>query len=66
MTRDLFDLRGATCLVTGASSGIGSVIAEGLAESGAKVVLAARRTDKLDRFARFAKEAWIRGQIDKM
>ncbi len=52
MNRDLFDLNGAACLVTGASSGIGSVIAEGLAEAGAKVVLAARRTDKLNRLAR--------------
>src|SRR5208282_3662473 len=35
------------CLITGASSGLGVIMAEGLAEVGARVVLAARRADKL-------------------
>lgn len=34
-------------LVTGASSGIGAAIGEHLAAAGAKVALAARRTDRL-------------------
>jgi NAD(P)-dependent dehydrogenase (short-subunit alcohol dehydrogenase family) len=42
-----FDLTGRTALVTGASSGIGQRLALNLARAGARVVLAARRTDRL-------------------
>jgi gluconate 5-dehydrogenase len=52
MNHDLFDVRDSVCLVTGASSGIGVAIAAGLAEGGAKVVLAARRLDRLQKFER--------------
>lgn len=45
--KDLFDLTGEVALVTGASSGLGSRFAEVLAAHGAKVVLAARRVDRL-------------------
>lgn len=44
-------------MVTGASSGIGEGIARTLAMSGATVVLAARRLDKLTSIARQLKEA---------
>jgi NAD(P)-dependent dehydrogenase (short-subunit alcohol dehydrogenase family) len=44
----LFNLAGRTALVSGASSGIGLHIAQTLASAGASVVLAARRTDRLD------------------
>ena len=43
---------GAVCIVTGASSGIGAATARQLSGLGAKVVLAARRTDRLDAVAR--------------
>lgn len=43
----LFDLSGKTAVVTGASSGLGVTFAKALAAAGAKVALAARRTDRL-------------------
>lgn len=42
-----FGLLGLTALVTGASSGLGAHFADVLANAGARVALAARRTDKL-------------------
>jgi NAD(P)-dependent dehydrogenase (short-subunit alcohol dehydrogenase family) len=44
---DWFRLDGKVAIVTGASSGLGVVFAEALAEAGADVVLAARREDRL-------------------
>jgi NADP-dependent 3-hydroxy acid dehydrogenase YdfG len=44
-------LKGAVAVVTGASSGIGEATAVALAQRGAKVVLAARRSDRLDELA---------------
>jgi NAD(P)-dependent dehydrogenase (short-subunit alcohol dehydrogenase family) len=43
----LFSLAGKTALVTGASSGLGELFARVLATAGAKVVLAARRLERL-------------------
>jgi NAD(P)-dependent dehydrogenase (short-subunit alcohol dehydrogenase family) len=44
-------LQGKVALVTGASSGIGEAAAKAMAAQGARVVLAARRTEELDRVA---------------
>jgi len=45
------DLSGKTVLITGASSGIGRACAESFAENGSRLVLAARRSDRLDALA---------------
>jgi NAD(P)-dependent dehydrogenase (short-subunit alcohol dehydrogenase family) len=46
-----FDLSGRVAIVTGASRGLGTAIAEGLAEQGATVVLSSRKQADLDREA---------------
>jgi NAD(P)-dependent dehydrogenase (short-subunit alcohol dehydrogenase family) len=47
----IFDLRGRTALVTGASSGLGFHFAKVLARAGAQVVVGARRRDRVDQLA---------------
>lgn len=49
--KDLFSLKDRVAIVTGASSGLGVTFAKGLAEAGAKVVVTARRKERLDALA---------------
>ena len=44
-------LDGKVCIITGASSGIGKEIAKSFSSEGAKLILAARRLEKLDELA---------------
>ncbi|WP_067733152.1 3-oxoacyl-[acyl-carrier-protein] reductase [Novosphingobium naphthalenivorans] len=46
----MFDLHGMTAVVTGASGGIGSAIARGLASRGARLVVSGSNADKLRAF----------------
>ena len=43
-----FDITGKVAVVTGASSGIGAMIAEGLLRAGAKVYIVGRKAAELD------------------
>jgi len=47
-----FEMTGVNALITGASSGLGAHFARTLAAAGAKVVVAARRTDRLAELAK--------------
>lgn len=49
---NIFDLTGKTALITGASSGLGERFARCLSGAGVRVILAARRMDKLDDLAK--------------
>src|SRR3954468_21622356 len=48
--KSMFDLSGMTALVTGASGGIGSAIAQALAGQGARLAVSGSNADKLDAF----------------
>ena len=41
---DLFDISGKTALVTGGSRGIGLMIARGLVQGGARVIVSSRKS----------------------
>ena len=50
------NIKGKVVVITGASSGFGKVTAEYLYERGAKVVLGARRTDRIEKLANAIRE----------
>jgi len=54
---DLFCLKGKTALVTGASSGLGVQFAKALANYGANVAIAARRTERLEQVKKEIEES---------
>ena len=45
----LFSIAGKTALVTGATAGIGEMLARGLAEAGASVIICSRKADAVER-----------------
>lgn len=51
MSSSKFNLKGKTALITGASAGLGAHFAQTLQQAGAKVILCARRTEKLQTLA---------------
>src|SRR5271154_5572653 len=50
--RDLFDVSGKTALVTGGSRGIGLMIARGLVQAGAHVIVSSRKSDDVEAAAK--------------
>jgi gluconate 5-dehydrogenase len=60
MSLKLFDLKGKTALVTGATHGLGMAIATGLAQAGAKIIINDVFSDKLEA----AREAYKEKGID--
>jgi len=52
MANERFSLAGKVALVTGASSGIGYCLAQGLAQAGATIVATARRVDRIEALVR--------------
>lgn len=63
-TSNIFDLSGRWAVVTGASSGLGWRFAETLAAAGARVVVGARRTDRIRQLVQNIIEAG--GQADAL
>merc|ERR1719409_743560 len=53
---EMFDVRGKVALVTGGSSGIGRMIAEGLAVNGCKVYITSRKHDACEATAKELRE----------
>jgi len=48
-SRDLFSVEGKAVVVTGGTSGIGRMIADGFVRAGAEVIIASRKTESVDR-----------------
>lgn len=59
--RDRLSLEGENAIVTGASSGLGVTFAKVLAEAGARVVVSARRVEKLDQVVAEMRRPGVKG-----
>jgi NAD(P)-dependent dehydrogenase (short-subunit alcohol dehydrogenase family) len=57
LVKDLFDLSGETAIVTGAGKGLGKSMAHGLAEAGAKIVIADIDLESAEKMAEDLKKA---------
>jgi gluconate 5-dehydrogenase len=57
--QQLFDLKGKTAVITGASRGLGLQIAEALGEQGASLVITSRKQDELDEAVAHLKQMGI-------
>ncbi len=66
MAGDLFDLRGRTALVTGASKGLGRAMAVGLARAGADVALCARDQADLQASRAAVEALGVRAEVFRM
>jgi len=58
--KDMFDLTGKTAVVTGGSMGLGALMARGLAEAGANLVIAARQVERCEETCVQLRELGIR------
>ena len=61
---NLFDLRGKTAVITGATKGIGRAIASRMAEHGANIVVSSRKRELCDQVAQDINENWATGGSD--
>lgn len=64
MLNDLFGLNGKTALVTGGGTGIGAMIAKGLAGAGARVLICSRKIDVVQAMAEEINAAGLSGTVE--
>jgi len=65
MSLDKFSLKGKTCVVTGASQGLGEAIAISMAEAGADLLLASRSEKSLEKVAENIRSKGVKALVVK-